>query len=300
MSALRIGRSRLHRLLRWSLLTSFGFALTVIVAAFFVGGRLVAPALQDIGPPPSDFPCETVAIESQSCSTLAGWFADPQQSRGTVVLLHPIRGNRLSMLNRARFLHRAGYAVLLIDLQAHGQSPGRHITAGYLERLDAQAAVAYAHQRRPHEPVAVIGWSLGGAAALLASPLDIDALVLEAVYPTIEQAVNDRVRMRLGPLSPLAAQLLLVQIKPRLGIGCAQLHPIDHAADVGCPLLIMAGSDDRHTPLAETQSLFNAAADPRQLLIFDGAAHEDLLAFAPERYQTAVLWMLDDAMGRRR
>ncbi|MCC6681438.1 MAG: alpha/beta fold hydrolase [Phycisphaeraceae bacterium] len=297
MTTLRTGRSRLRRLLRWFLLTSFILTLSVMVAAIFVGGRLLAPAHQDIGPSPDDLPCETVAIASQSGSTLAGWFADPQQGRGTVVLLHPIRGNRLSMLDRARFLHQAGYAVLLIDLQAHGQSPGRHITAGYLERLDAQAAVTYAHQRRPHEPVAVIGWSLGGAAALLASPLDIDALVLEAVYPTIEQAVNNRVRMRLGPFSPIAAQLLLVQFRPRLGIDCDELHPIDHVADVGCPLLIMAGSADRHTPLSEMQSLFTAATEPKHLVIFQGATHENLLARDGPCYQTAVLDFLEQSMN---
>lgn len=47
------------------------------------------------------------------------------------------------MLDRARFLSAAGFAVLLFDFQAHGESPGEHITFGYLESRDAQAAVEF-------------------------------------------------------------------------------------------------------------------------------------------------------------
>lgn len=40
---------------------------------------------------------------------------------------------------------------------------------------------------------------MGGAATLLASPpLDVNALVLEMVYPNINQAVSNRLSMRVG------------------------------------------------------------------------------------------------------
>ena len=42
------------------------------------------------------------------------------------------------MVNRARFLHAAGYAVLLIDLQAAGESPGKAVTLGYREANDVK------------------------------------------------------------------------------------------------------------------------------------------------------------------
>jgi len=54
---------------------------------------------------------------------------------GTIVLMHGVRANRLSMVRRAEMLHRAGYSVLLFDFQAHGESPGSHITMGYLESV---------------------------------------------------------------------------------------------------------------------------------------------------------------------
>ncbi len=112
----------------------------------------------------------------------------PTQNRsGAVLLLPGIRANRLSMVDRARFLSRAGYSVLLIDFQATGETKGDHITFGWKESRDVLAAVNFIRQIDPTARVAIVGSSLGGVAALLATPpLKVDALILEEVYPTIE------------------------------------------------------------------------------------------------------------------
>lgn len=259
-----------------------------------MASQLAAPAPRDVGPPPPDLPAEDVTLASESGSQLAGWWVPGTPGQGTVVLLHAIRGSRLQMLDRARLLHDQGYSVLLIDFQAHGESPGEHITAGYLERFDAAAAVAYAHERSPEDRIAVIGCSLGGAATLLAAPLPIDAAVLEAVYPTIEEAIDNRTRMRLGPVAPLATQLLLVQLRPRLGFWPSELRPIEHIAQLDCPVLILGGEDDEHTPPAETRRLFAAAVGPKELDLFSGAPHRDLYRFDREHYEQRVLPFLEE------
>lgn len=187
----------------------------------------------------------------------------------------------------------AGYATLLVDLQAHGESSGDNITAGFRERHDVAAAVDYARSRNPNHKIGVVGRSLGGAATLLASPLEIDALVLESVYPTITEAVHNRVSIRLGPFHHVVAPILLAQLKPRLGIWPSQLRPIDHIEAVNCPVMVAAGGIDRHTSLAESKRLYNAACEPKQLLIFADASHVDLLAHDPRKYETQVLGFLD-------
>ncbi len=258
-------------------------------ASWIVGGRLLGPVNRPVGPPPSDLPAEPMRIASKSGSELAGWYVPAAGANATIVLLHPIRGDRTTMLSRARLLHDAGYAVVLMDLQAHGDSPGDAITLGFLEKFDAAAAVDFACKKSPGHRIGVLGWSLGGAAALLASPLDIDALVLEAVYPTVDEAVHDRLAMRIGPLHHLAAPLLLWQLGPRLGVARADLRPIDRIAHVGCPVLVAAGELDEHTTLAESRRMFDAAGEPKELVTFPGARHEDLLAFDADRYRAAVL-----------
>jgi alpha-beta hydrolase superfamily lysophospholipase len=200
------------------------------------------------------------------------------------------------MLERARLLHAEGYSIVLIDLQAHGESPGKQITVGHLEKHDARAAVEFARQKHPNEPIAVVGVSLGGASALLASPLGIDALVLESVYPNLNDAVHNRVAAKLGPLSSIPAELFLAQLKARLGILPSQIRPIDHLPNVSCAVLLISGNEDRHTTTTETKEMFAIARQPKELWMVDGAAHVDLYRVSPVEYKTRVVRFLNRYM----
>ena len=158
-----------------------------------------------------------------------------------------------------------GYSTVMIDLQAHGESPGKQITVGYLEKHDVRAAVEFARHKHPNEPIGVLGISLGGAAALLASPLDIDAIVVESVYTNINVAIHNRVAAKLGPLASVPSALLILQLEPRLGISPSLLRPIEHVSKVDCPIFIISGAADLHTTAAETEAMFSAARDPKEL-----------------------------------
>lgn len=209
------------------------------------------------------------------------------------MLLPGIRANRLSMISRARFLVRANYSVLLIDLQATGETKGDHITFGWKESRDVLAAVRFIRERNQERPVAIIGTSLGGAAALLAiPPLKVNGLILEEVYPTIEIATQNRLENYLGPLGKLTAPLLLDQLCFRLGVSPSDLRPVDHIAEAGCPILIFAGEKDRHTRTGDTQMLFDHARQPKQLWIVPNASHVDLYGAAPQEYEKHVLEFL--------
>jgi fermentation-respiration switch protein FrsA (DUF1100 family) len=144
----------------------------------------------------------------------------------------------------------------------------------------------------------VIGVSLGGAATLLATPpLQIDGVVLEAVYPSIDRAVHNRLAMRLGPLASLTAPLLLAQMRPRLGVGATELRPVDHIAQLRCPVLIVAGELDRHTTADDTRLLFAAASQPKDLWLIQGAAHVDYFEYVGDEYQRRVLAFFDRTLG---
>ena len=253
---------------RWKRL-GIGIAAAATVGAgaiWLLGSALSAPALRSVGPPPPTLQSRTCSFPSASGSTIRGWISAGVPGHGLIILAHSVRSARMQMARRAVFLHDAGYSVLLFDAQAHGESPGEQITFGYLEARDAQAAVEYARAQFPEEPLGYLGVSQGGAAALLGpSPLPVQALVLESVYPTLREAVTNRISIRLGPLAPLLAPLLLLQVQPRLGVSADQIAPIEGVRHIRAPLLLIAGEQDRHTRLEESERLFEAAPDPKTL-----------------------------------
>jgi fermentation-respiration switch protein FrsA (DUF1100 family) len=269
------------------------FAAAAIAGASATGiasCSLANPSLARVGLAPSALGADTVTFASASGSTIHAWFARGRPGAGGVLLLHGVGADRRVMADRARFLHSAGYAVLVLDFQAHGESPGRHVTYGALESLDAAAALAFLRDQVPGERLGVIGVSMGGAAALVGSdgPLRADALVLESVYPTIRDAVRDRLRVWLGPIGPAFAPMLLSVVGQEIGVAEADLRPIDRIGRVDAPVLVASGTNDRYTTLAETRLLFANAADPKELWVVDGAAHVDLYAFAPAEYERRV------------
>jgi len=263
----------------------------------WIGWQLSRPVPRRIGAPPPHLNATAVAFRSESGSLIHGWLSIPDTPRGSVLLLPPVRANRTAMVPRAKFLAGAEYATLLVDLQATGESPGDAITFGWRERLDVLASVRFLKEHVPEQPVAVIGWSLGGAAALLATPpLDVQAMVLEAVYPSIDRAIENRLRMRLGSAGIFVSPLLLWQLGPRLGVPAEQLRPVDHIGRLRCPVLVIGGAEDRHTTEADTRLLFDAARPPKQLWLISAAAHVDFYDTARGEYQRRVLEFIRAAL----
>ena len=276
------------------LLLTLGLAGTAI---WWTGSLLSAPYPTAVGAPPPWLPATTVHIESRSGSRLSGWFVPARHGQGTtkaaVLLLHGSGGDRRSMLGRARFLHRAGFPLLLIDFQAHGESPGLYRTFGHLEARDAEAALRWLRSRLPDTPVGVIGFSLGGAAALLgATAGEADALVLEAVYSDFETAAANRIELRLGPVGRLLSPLLLWQVGLRMGFDPSTLSPLQRVPTVSTPLLVIGGGEDSRATPAETRSLYAAATAPKELWILQGAAHQDFHSLDPRGYERRIIAFL--------
>jgi len=197
------------------LLLVVGLLLSLLVS-WVAGGVLVSPARVVMPAVPEG--AVAVYFGTESDSLIHGWFFPTPNPSASLVLMHGVRGNRTDMTQRAEIFRKLGFSVLTFDFQAHGESPGDAITFGGLESRDAIAAVRYVRAQAPDLPVVALGVSLGGASAVLAgSRLDADVLVIESVYSTIEQAVANRLNLRI-PKSGVLAKLLLWQLNPRLGI----------------------------------------------------------------------------------
>ncbi len=273
-------------------------AIAVAVAGAFLAARsLTATANHSVGPPPADIVATVVAIPAAD-HMVAGWFIDTPNPRGAVLLMHGVRGDRREMVHRMRLFRDAGYAVLAIDLAGHGESLYPRITFGHVESGSAHAAVAWLRVRLPERKVAVVGMSLGGAAALLGDrPISADAAILEAVYTDIRNATADRIEMVAGRIARPLQWCLVAASSLLLGIAPDKLRPVARIGALKAPVLIIAGGLDKHTPVADSRALFVAAREPKQFLLFADAPHTDFERHAPAEYRDAVLRFLAAHIG---
>jgi len=230
----------------------------------------------------------SVSFTSESGSSISGWLYSAEEPQGLAVLMHGVRSNRAQMVSRAERLLELNITSLLFDFQAHGESTGNLITLGYLESLDAQAAISYIKGIDSRLPVLTIGVSMGGAAALLAAPaLKTDVLILESVYPDITTAISNRLAARI-PGGSLLTPLLSYQIMPRTGVSASKLSPANEAKRVVAATLVLSGSEDTHTTVADTLKLYEALPEPKSVEIINGAGHVDLENFNSDAYWEIV------------
>lgn len=280
---------------RLALILMAGLLGMFVGASLLLGEVLTRPALRSVGPPPADLAAQPVRIAHADGSSVAGWLLRGRTGAGAVLLLHSIGADRRQMLGRARFLQREGYAALLIDLQAHGESDGKRMSFGHREARDVDAALDFLAAASPGERLGVIGVSLGGAAAAFARPRTPPAaMVLEAVYPDIGTALGNRLRLHLGShfatdaLIALLQPLLLAQGPLWIGASADVLNPAAALAANRIPLLLVNGERDRHTTPADGARLLGAVGGPRTLWLVTGAGHEDLHAHDSHAYEARV------------
>lgn len=285
MSSEILGRIRIGY--RSALGALLGIAVITAPACMLAG-----PAHSSVAAPPGPLAAENVVFPSSSGSMIHAWLVRGRAGGGSVLLLHGVGDNRSSMLGRVRFLHDDGFTVLAPDFQAHGESPGDHVTFGARESLDAAAAMSFLRDVAPAESIGVIGVSMGGAASLLGpGPIHASAFVLESVYPTIRQAVSDRLATWFGPLRAVGrwfTPAVINIVGSEIGVSEAELQPIARIGRIQAPLLLLAGSEDPYTPLAEAESLYAHAPAPKTFWAVPGAGHEDLHAFEGVEYERRV------------
>lgn len=266
--------------------------------------QLVHPARQAPGWTPLDLglPYENVSFASdEGAIVLAGWWMPTDAPRGVVIFLHGYGDSKNQSLGVAPFLHDAGYSVLALDFRAHGASGGTHTTVGLEEVHDVLGAIRYARSREPAaEDLALIGYSMGGAAALNAAAVsdDVDAVIADSAFATLENIASNSIthftdlpRYPFGPLSVAFAGWMV-----HTDVG--ENAPVRAIADANAPVLVIQGlADDIAIPAEDGEALAAAAPPGSQLWLVPGAAHVQAREVAPGEYEARVLSFLDATLS---
>jgi uncharacterized protein len=218
---------------------------------------------------------EAVEFMTADGVTIRGWWF-PRAATGRVVIgLHGHRGTKSQLLGIGSGLWREGYNVLLFDYRGCGDSdPGRQSLAHH-ELLDAQAAVRYVEQRVPDAQIGVIGYSMGAALAILLAAREpaIRAIVADSPFATMHDVIAYAYRRRRLPSRGLL-EMTDVVTRWRYGYAFAAVRPLEVIKHISPrPLLLLHGTADAVIPIEHTHRLFEAAAEPKELWIFEGATH---------------------------
>jgi len=218
---------------------------------------------------------------------LHGWLfrAAEQPAAATVVYFHGNGGNLSYCDWVGEHLAGRGFDVLLFDYRGYGRSEGETSDERGLY-ADADAAYDFVTGERGVSPrqVVLYGQSLGTAAAAdVASRRECGALVAESGLSSAADMA--------GVIFPWLPRFLR-------GLTRNKLDTVSKLPRVGCPVLVAHGDRDEIIPVAQGRKLYEAAPEPKQLLVIPGAGHNDLPVVGGDRYFAALADFIRGSAGR--
>lgn len=222
----------------------------------------------------------------------AWWWQAQNKEAPAILYLHGARWNLTGQFFRIEQLHALGFSILAIDYRGFGESKGQLPSEASVYE-DARVAWARLKQLQPDPQKRLIyGHSLGGAVAVdLAAELGQDAqksnepiqargLIIESTFTNLADAASSVARTR----TSLPVRWLVSQ----------KFDSIDKIADIHMPLLIVHGTADQYISPRFSEELFQAAQQPKNLLMVPGGNHNNSMNLGREAYSRAIQTLLNE------
>lgn len=238
--------------------------------------------------PLGDARCEGFEMDGLRVATYA--WGDPA-TQPYVLFAHGWSSHGTRFLPWVARLREAGYAVVAFDQPAHGRSGGVRTT------LPDFACTLFAVARRFGPAAAVVGHSLGGAAATiaLARGLEADRAVLIAPAADPVDAAY-----RFADLLRLPARVcrrMMDAFESTVGVSFDELQAHRNAPRITRPALIVHDLEDREVPWAEGERYARYWPDAR-LLSTQGLGHNRIAGDAGV-IDAAMRFLRGEPVGER-
>ena len=247
---------------------------------------------------------ETIEIDNGQGQRLEAWYlplGTEERHEVVAILFHGYAASKDTMLAHAMAFEGLGVGTLLVDSYGVGGSSGSGTSLGLREAHDVVAALAYARERWPWAEVVLYGQSMGGAAVLRAVAelgAEPDALVVESTFDRMLHAVGARFRRMGLPATPFA-QLLTFWGGVHLGEPALSHDPVEYAARVTCPALVLQSEDDPNITSEQARSIHDALGGWKRYSEYPAGDHARVLAADPKRWAADVTALLEQLGGWR-
>ena len=207
-----------------------------------------------------DQPFEEIRIPVPGATLNALHFRQPD-SRGLVFFLHGNGGDLSSWTTNLEFYRKINFDLFIFDYRGYGKSTGSIESEAQLH-ADVRAAWDRIAPHYRDKPIVVFGRSLGtGLGAYLAR--EVNPALLVMITPYLSLAATAK---RVYPFAP--EWLLKYPLRTDSIIG-----------ELKTPIILVHGTRDDLLPIADSEALQKLVRAPVELLVIDGAGHNDIHSF---------------------
>ena len=227
---------------------------------------------------------------------IAAWFIPNKGTDKAVILVHGRDASKQNAIsgNLPKLgvdIHESGFAVLMIDLRAHGDSEGARYSFGVYERRDVLGAVDWLiDQGFSPGQIGVLGISLGGGATIGATAEEkaVGALVVDSTFADLNPLIQLKWEDESGlPMFFLPGVFLMNQIM--YGYDMQDVKPVNEIVDIAPrPILILHCTTDKEVDVSHAEQLKDVVPHT-ETVFFDSCDHAELYRDFPQEYKDAVI-----------
>lgn len=198
-----------------------------------------------------------------------------------VICFHGYTGEGLSNhIAIADYFLKQGYAMLLPDARAHGESEGEYIGFGCLDRKDALSWIDWTIGKCGEDvKILLHGTSMGGATVLMTSglelPPNVKGIVSDCGFTSPKEVFTHVLNhMYHLPAFPAIQGANLLN-KKLAGYGMDECNAKREVQKAKVPILFIHGSADTFVPCSMCHEIYKNCASPKRKLIIEGAGHAE-------------------------
>ena len=223
---------------------------------------------------------DRVSIVSSDGLALVGHWFQAENAERTLVMMHGFRSTWDNDFSSAMdfYMKKMHCNLLIAEQRAHGDSQGKFIGYGILERYDCVEWAKYADLRCGRSlPIYLDGMSMGATTVLLASELDlpdnVKGIIADSGYTSpadiLAYILKKSYKLPEKPILPILSSLC----KTVAGYGFYDRSTVQALKNNTRPILLVHGTNDNFVPCEMSEINYEACSAPCELLLVDGAGH---------------------------
>lgn len=230
----------------------------------------------------------------------AMYFPSERPSKKTVLCVHGYTSCGLNDYPAiSKFYHSLGYNVLLIDNRAHGESGGKYIGFGCLDRHDVKKWIDYFINKKFGQDCKIYlhGISMGASTVLMASslslPSNVKGIIADCGF-TSAWDVFKHVLKRDYHMYPFPVMHITnIYSKIFAKYSFKEVSTLDTVGKTTIPILFIHGEKDNFVPTWMSIKNYDVCASKKELLIIKDAGHAESYYCNTPLYEETVKNFLD-------
>ncbi len=236
---------------------------------------------------------EDVFVQSKDNLQLHGKLYFVSEEAPTEILFHGYRSfAERDFSGGLQLALSLGHNALLVDQRAHGQSQGKALSFGILERYDCMTWINYVQKRFGKDKrIILVGISMGAATVLMAGglplPENVAGIIADCGYSAPSEIIKKVAKERHFPVWLVYP---LIRLGGKIFGGFDIEEETAEKALKRCfvPVLLIHGEDDGFVPCEMSRLNYAACAGKKRLETFPGAEHGLSYLVDQERYQKII------------